>query len=319
VLPCKLGKSSALRERSVVYVRGFPLAAYKYTILGSVISTYDRDDYKEWDHDDFVIDARLSQGNSGSPVLAVSCATGEYELVGIYHAGYSRGSSLNVVIQIDQARDFLTLLKKSVATRPDAPSGSLVMDDRKRLAEASNSTGVFFPFGTYSASVRAKEGRLVFEIYPRNFPTESWPALVIEDVATGAPNEFGDLGRVFFGNARGLKEQERVRMSAEMHAQLERSLEILRRAALAAVEYRRAAMLADDSKDAFDRSKRLEKALRRAGTSSREIVTAVTELMERESPKPGERLDFPARTAEPPVDAGLERAIQLLAMPERAQ
>src|SRR4029077_1779614 len=119
VMPWKIGKSSALRERNVVDVRGFPLGAFKATNLGTVISTYDHDDYKEWDHDDFVIDARLSQGNSGSPVLAVSCATGESELVGIYHAGYSRGSSLNVVIQVDQARDFLTALKKPAAPKPD--------------------------------------------------------------------------------------------------------------------------------------------------------------------------------------------------------
>ncbi|MBK7864668.1 MAG: trypsin-like peptidase domain-containing protein [Archangiaceae bacterium] len=237
VMPWKFGKSSALRERNVVDVRGFPLGAFKATNLGTVISTYDRDDFKEWDHDDFVIDARLSQGNSGSPVLAVSCATGEYELVGIFHAGYSRGSSLNVVVQIDQARDFLTFLKKSSTPRPDAPSGLVGTDDRKRLYDAASSTGIFFPFGSLSASVRAREGKLVFDVYPRNFPTESWPALVIEDVATGDSKEFGSMGRVWFGNARGLKEADRAEMNAEMHAQLERGLEVLRRAALAAVDY----------------------------------------------------------------------------------
>jgi serine protease Do len=304
VMPWKFGKSSALRERSVVDVRGFPLGAFKATNLGSVISTYDRDDFKEWDHDDFVIDARLNQGNSGSPVLAVSCATGEYELVGIYHAGYSRGSSLNVVVQIDQARDFLTFLKKSVAPRPDAPSGQLVTDDRKRLIEAASTTGIFFPFGSLSASVRAREGKLVFDVYPRNFPTESWPALVLEDLPTGEPKDFGDLGRVWFGNARGLKESERSEMNAEMHAQLERGLEVLRRAALAAVDYRHAAMKADESKEAFERAKRLEKTLKRAATSSREIVASVGELMEREGLKAGEKPDLPAPTAEPPIDAG---------------
>ena len=50
----------ALRERNVVDVRGFPLGAFKATNLGTVISTYDHDDYKEWDHDDFVIDALLT-------------------------------------------------------------------------------------------------------------------------------------------------------------------------------------------------------------------------------------------------------------------
>ncbi|MBL8953903.1 MAG: trypsin-like peptidase domain-containing protein [Myxococcaceae bacterium] len=304
IMPWRFGKSAALRERNVVDVRGYPLGAFKATNLGAVISTYDHDDYKEWDHDDFVIDARLSQGNSGSPVLAVSCATGEYELVGIYHAGYSRGSSLNVVVHIDQARDFLTFLKKTTPQRPDSASGSLANEDRRRLAEAATATGTFFPFGTLSASVRAKDGKLVFDVYPKNFPTESWPALVVEDLPSPDPKEFGELGRVWFGNARGLKESGRSDLSAEQAAQLARGLEVLRRTALAAIDYRKAAPKTDESKEAFERTKKAEKALKRAATSNKEIISAVTELMEREGPKPGEKADLPAPQAEPPVDAG---------------
>ena len=64
VMPWKIGKSAALKERNVVDVRGFPLGAFKATSLGKVISTYDRDDYKDWDHDDFVIDAAMSRRSS---------------------------------------------------------------------------------------------------------------------------------------------------------------------------------------------------------------------------------------------------------------
>jgi serine protease Do len=304
VMPWKFGKSSSLRERNVVDVRGFPLGAFKATNLGTVISTYDHDDYKEWDHDDFVIDARLSQGNSGSPVLAVSCATGEYELVGIYHAGYSRGSSLNVVIQIDQVRDLLTSLKKTTVPKPDAPVSALGPDERHRLVEATANQGIFFPFGNYAASVRHREGRLVFDIYPKNFPTESWPALVLEDLPTGEQHEFGTLGRVWFGNARGLKEAERSEMNADVHMQLQRGLEVLRRAALSSVEYRKAEMNEEMSKDAFERTRRLERAMRRASTSNRDVVSAVIDMMDREGPKPGEKLDLPAPAAVPPIDAG---------------
>jgi hypothetical protein len=93
-------------------------------------------------------------------------------------------------------------------------------------------------------------------------------------------------------------------MNAEMHAQLERGLEVLRRAALAAVDYRRAAQKADESKDSFERAKRLEKQLKRTATGSREIVSSVAELMEREGLKAGEKPDLPAPAAEPPLDAG---------------
>ena len=101
IMPWKVGRSAGLRERNLVEVRGFPLGAFRATNIGKVISARDHDDYRDWDHDDFVIDALLSKGNSGSPVLALSCATGEYELVGIYHAGYSEGAALNVVVGID--------------------------------------------------------------------------------------------------------------------------------------------------------------------------------------------------------------------------
>ncbi len=224
VMPWKFGKSSALRERNVVDVRGFPLGAFKATNLGTVISTYDHDDYKEWDHDDFVIDARLSQGNSGSPVLAVSCATGEYELVGIFHAGYSRGSSLNVVVQIDQVRDLLTSLKRSIVPKPDAPAAALASDDRRRLVEdpPARPASSFPSAPSRRPCASARWPASVFDVYPRNFPTESWPALVIEDLPTGDPKEFGDLGRVLFGNARGLKRKRRkiAEMTAELNMQI---------------------------------------------------------------------------------------------------
>ena len=53
------------------------------------------DSERGWNHADFVVDALLNAGNSGSPVFAVSCRTSEPELVGIYHAGYTDAATLN--------------------------------------------------------------------------------------------------------------------------------------------------------------------------------------------------------------------------------
>ena len=75
---------------------------------GKVVNPYDRDQEQGWDHVDFVIDALLSEGNSGSPVLAASCKSRELELVGVYHAGYKGHSALNVVVGIDQLAEFMT-------------------------------------------------------------------------------------------------------------------------------------------------------------------------------------------------------------------
>jgi serine protease Do len=237
-------------------------------------------------------------------VLAVSCATGEYELVGIYHAGYSRGSSLNVVIQIDQARDMLTTLHKPTVVKPDSPVAAVGLDDRRRLVDAAGQGGIFFPFGNLTASVRHRDSRLVFDVYPRNFPTESWPALVIEDLPSGDPKEFGQVGRVWFGNARGLKEAEKSEMNADVNMQVQRGLEVLRRAALSSVEYRKAQISEDSSKAAFEHTRRLERVMKRTTVNNRDVVQTVADLMDREGPKPGEKLDLPSPAAVPPIDAG---------------
>src|SRR3954465_12518651 len=95
VLPYKIGKSANLRQGDAIRARGFPLGVMQAVSDGRIVNAYDRDQEQGWDHVDFVMDALLSEGNSGSPVLAVSCATRELELIGMYHAGYKGHSALN--------------------------------------------------------------------------------------------------------------------------------------------------------------------------------------------------------------------------------
>ncbi|HEX9101543.1 MAG TPA: S1C family serine protease, partial [Polyangia bacterium] len=151
VLPWKIGRSAGLHERDAVEVHGFPLGAFHATNEGKVVSAFQHDDEGAWDHDDFVIDALLSNGNSGSPVLAVSCKTGQLELVGVYHAGYTLGSALNVVVGIDQLRDLMTTLKRTPRNHGDVAAA---LDDAARgaLVQATAGTTVpFFPFGSLVA------------------------------------------------------------------------------------------------------------------------------------------------------------------------
>ncbi len=183
VLPWKIGRSAGLKERNVVDVRGFPLGVFKATNVGKVTSAYGHDTYKDWDHDDFVVDALLSPGNSGSPVFAISCKTGEFELVGVYHAGYTRGSALNVVIGIDQVRDLMTTLKRTARPRTDA---SLPLDAaaRARLLSATRpALEPYFPLGALTAAVRVRaDGALVYEVLGRDFPLRVYPVVVLEDL-----------------------------------------------------------------------------------------------------------------------------------------
>src|SRR5205807_1744924 len=82
-------------------VRGFPLGAFQALNTGKVVNPMTLDTERGWNHADFMVDALLAAGNSGSPVFAVSCRSAEPELVGVYHAGYTDAAALNAVVAID--------------------------------------------------------------------------------------------------------------------------------------------------------------------------------------------------------------------------
>ncbi len=285
ILPWKVGRSAALRERNVVDVRGFPLGAFRATNIGKVVSAYDHDDERDWDHDDFVVDALLSPGNSGSPVLAVSCRTGEYELVGIYHAGYTGGNALNVVVGIDQVRDLMTTLKRSPRAHAETAQGPDARDRARLIQDARFFIEPFFPLGPLPASVRLRgDGALLFEVLSRDFPLKSHPVLVIEDLPPQRPETFGELGRLWFGGSQGLKPYARSQLEGEAQAQVTRLLDVLRRNALAAFVYRAAARGAQSSRERFEQVSKLERALKRTAAGQKDMMQLVLELADRMGP-----------------------------------
>jgi serine protease Do len=281
ILPWRIGRSAALRERNVVEVRGFPLGAFQATNVGKVISAFDHDTYKEWDHDDFVVDALLSTGNSGSPVLAVSCRTGEFELVGIYHAGYSEGSALNVVVGIDQVRGLMTTLKRA-PPRHGEPQ-ALDASARAKLLGAADP---FFPFGSLTAQVRSRsDGALLFEVMSRDFPLRTHPIVVIEDLPpVGPADPFGEVGRIWIGAAAGLKPYLHADLDADAQALMRRALELLRHDALSAFAYRAAARDGQKTRERFDQMTRLERALRHERDARRDVAQQLSEMSERLQP-----------------------------------
>lgn len=287
VLPFKVGRSAALRERNVVDVRGFPLGVFNATNVGKVISAYDRDEYKDWNHDDFVIDALLSPGNSGSPVLAISCETGEFELVGVYHAGYSRGSALNVVVGIDQVRDLMTNLRRT-PRRAAEESAPLDTAARVHVAKRAEATATpFFPFGSRTAAVYPRaDGALLFALYDQDFPRKVHPLVVLEDLPSRAPGDFGELGRVWFGGERGLREQPRAQQDAELQGQLAGLLDALRRDATLTFSFQEALPTAAESRQAFEATARIRKALDRTINAHRGLSDAAAELADHLAPRP---------------------------------
>jgi len=286
VMPWRLGRSAALHERNVVEIPGFPLGVLRANNAGKVVSAYDHDDQRDWDHDDFVVDALLSPGNSGSPVFAISCRTGEFELVGVYHAGYEGGSALNVVVGVDQLRDLFSTLRRGPRAHPDV---TLDAKDRARLSErAREPDGSYFPFGNLVAGVHARsDGALLYELKGHDFPVRTSPVLVLEDLPAQGPG-FGVEGRIWAGNRQGLREVDRSTLDAETLAQLARLLDGLRRGALLSGDFGRAARNAMSSREAFQESSRLERALRRSTASRQDQALAAVELSERLCPDSSE-------------------------------
>lgn len=314
VLPWKIGHSAALKERNMVEVRGFPLGAFRATSVGKVISAHDHDDQGDWNHDDFVIDALLSAGNSGSPVLAISCATGEYELVGVYHAGYVGGSALNVVIGIDQVRDLMTTLKRAPMT---ADSSGVPLDGaaRGRLAMALGPLHeAFFPFGGQTATVTERADRaLVFTLYGKDFPFDARPTLALEDLEVHDAASFGAVGRVWFGTARGLKVPPTGALDTDAQAMLEKLILALRTDAAAHLAFRAAADADSASRQVSDKERKAGRALQRTAAARTDLVQAVVDLAERLGPSTGDRGETLAGVFAEPPSAGAPRPSEVAA------
>jgi serine protease Do len=188
LMPYRLGRSADLRIGTAVLVRGYPLGAFMAVNAGRVIGLGQRDVERGWDHEDFAVDALLNLGSSGSPVLAVSCETGEPELVGIYHAGYRNAQGLNVVIAMDDLRSVLEELRapgRVVAPREPSPDPA---EARAALAQGP----VLIPFGRRAVRVERQGESVRFAVMDAEFPLSARVELSIVDrglAADGRPAE----------------------------------------------------------------------------------------------------------------------------------
>ncbi len=274
MLPWRIGHSAGLRERNVVDVRGFPLGALRANNVGKVVTARDHDEQRGWNHDDFVVDALLSRGNSGSPVLAISCRTGELELVGVYHAGYEGGSALNVVVGIDQVRELMETLQR----RPRPAAVSLAARDRHALQDfvaARTGASFPFPFGPVVAVAHARsDGALVYEVQGQDFPVDAAPRLVIEDLPARAQTSFGETGRIWAGNRQGLRLVDRATVEPESLALLGRTVDALRRDAVQAMTYADSSRVGPRSREQAKEVARLERELRRSIGAQNDLVEA---------------------------------------------
>lgn len=305
LLPYRVGRSAALHVGDVVMVRGFPLGAFQAYNTGKVVNPYDHDEYKDWDHVDFIIDAPLSQGNSGSPVLALSRRTGEYELVGVFHASYTRANALNAVVGVDQMRDLMQALRPgaSAARAPLGPS-------HRAQAVGALGQASFLPYlglGPLSIAVRRAGDSLIYEVFSRRFPLDDRRlALLIDEPAAGG---FGTLGATWFGNERGLREYAPASLDSDTQAQLQSVLRRVQSLLVGTVRYRAVQGRAANTRPAVSERAAMQRALAREAAGDAELAQGLIDLAERLGPRPLDvarpyaaiMADLPPDRREPPT------------------
>jgi hypothetical protein len=187
--PYKLGRSADLRVGNAVLVRGYPLGAFMAVNAGRVIGLGQRDVERGWDHEDFAVDALLNLGSSGSPVLAVSCETGEPEMVGVYHAGYRNAQGLNVVIAIDELRGVLEDLRPPIRPTPAPEPPADPAEARAALAQGP----ILIPFGRRAVRVEPWGEAIRFAVLDATFPLSARVELTIVDRGTAADGRAAEL------------------------------------------------------------------------------------------------------------------------------
>jgi serine protease Do len=304
VLPYKVGKSAGLRQGNAVAVRGFPLGVMQAVSSGKVVNPYDRDQEQGWDHVDFVVDALLSEGNSGSPVLAASCKSRELELVGVYHAGYKGHSALNVVVGIDQLTDFMR--KKRRVPRAIASEGSpgapgLVERGRVKDALAAG-TLPLFDFGGLTVRVEINDGVLLYHIYGRQFPLDDRRITVIEDLLkTGA---FGELGRMWVLGPTGWREWPPSALGTDERDLLARVVDTIRLQVLHTLDYRHA-LTNPGSADERRRGREVSRTIARDMPVARDLSTSLLETADRLSSAGREASPAGASASSPPAPSPL--------------
>jgi serine protease Do len=280
VLPYRIGRSAALRQGNAVEVRGFPLGLLHAVNTGKVVNPYDHDVEQGWDHVDFVVDALLSEGNSGSPVLALSCATGKLELVGMYHAGYKDASALNVVVGIDQVREFMSKKRRIPRASVDGPS--LTAAERRRLEERLDSgTLPIFHFGGLTVLVEKRDEQLRYHLYGRGFPLDDRRVAVMVD--RPSPKGFGELDGLVVRGEGAWRASSLKTLGEDDRDLLGRAADALRLHVLKVLEYRRL-LESGDTLDDRRHAREIRKGLERQTMPERELAGSLLDLIERLAP-----------------------------------
>ena len=272
VMPYRLGRSGALRAGNLVQVRGFPLGAFAALNTGKVLNPLTHDTERGWNHADFMIDALLASGNSGSPVFAISCRTSEPELVGIYHAGYTDAAALNAVVAVDQLREELETLK--VPKRdPAGAHNEITAQDRDRLVKqllAETTRSLTFPFGARSVVVALSDPQTIrFSILDEDYPLSTQETMALVD--RGA-NGFGTLDLIVVPVDGQSTEAPAQALEGDVREHFDKLYESLWRQVLGVADYRARLAKGRLSADAFAEAQAARARIRKRTPEQKELL-----------------------------------------------
>jgi hypothetical protein len=112
--------------------------------------------------------------------------------------------------------------------------------------------------------------------------------LVVEDLPSSNDKIFGVMGRIWIGNRQGLKLHKWSDLDADNQEQFDKLLDAMRAESLATFDLRDADREAETSREKFDLSKRLERALQKASAGYSDLASNTVEFAEKRGPQPGE-------------------------------
>ena len=270
LMPYAIGRSAALRPGNLVQVRGFPLGAFAALNTGKVINPMTHDSERGWNHADFMIDALLAQGNSGSPVFAVSCRTGDPELVGIYHAGYLDAAALNAVVAIDQLREELDTLK---VPKRDPAAHEITALDRDKLVKqlfTETTRSLTFPFGGRSVTVALVDPQTIrFSILDDDYPLSTQETMALLD---RGQNGFGTLDAIAVLVDGQAVEAPAQALEGDVREHFDRLYESLWKQVLGVADYRTRLSKGRVSADAFADAQAARTRLRKRTAEQKELL-----------------------------------------------
>ena len=300
LMPYRIGRSAALRPGNLVQVRGFPLGAFPAFNTGKVLNPMTLDSERGWNHSDFVVDALLNAGNSGSPVFAISCRSSQPELVGVYHAGYADAAALNAVVAIDQLRDELETLK--VPKRDPSAMHEITAQERDRVVKKlfeEPTRSLTFPFGGRSVIATLTDPQtLRFGILDDDFPLTVQESMALIDRAqTG----FGSLDAVAVAVDGEQTEVATHALEQDVREHFDRLYESLWRQVLGVVDYRARTAGRHPSADAFAEAQAVRQRLRKRAAEQKEILNICAFEADRANFGAARSAQAPSATPAPPA------------------